>query len=80
MVRRSHSLYTPRKSFTSFSCSRALDTTHIALTAHAIYFYLIVNFGNYFVLEAPIWYVYFCYFLVSVKYSASTGHYWCVCA
>ncbi|KAF5319713.1 hypothetical protein D9619_008602 [Psilocybe cf. subviscida] len=34
-----------------------LDTTHMAFTAHAIYYYLIVNFGNLVALEAPIWHV-----------------------
>lgn len=57
MVRFLHILYLTKKAFTKIFGFRILDTTHIALTAHAIYFYLIVNFGNYLVLEAPIWYV-----------------------
>ncbi|KAF9552153.1 hypothetical protein CPC08DRAFT_302520 [Agrocybe pediades] len=32
-----------------------LDTTHTAITAHGIYFYLVTNFGNFAVLEAPTW-------------------------
>lgn len=34
-----------------------LDTLHVALTTHALYFYLIKSFGNYFALLTVIWYV-----------------------
>ncbi|KAK0457283.1 uncharacterized protein EV420DRAFT_516925 [Desarmillaria tabescens] len=32
-----------------------LDTLHVALTTHALYFYLIKSFGNYFALLSVIW-------------------------
>ncbi|KAK0207351.1 hypothetical protein IW262DRAFT_1469593 [Armillaria fumosa] len=32
-----------------------LDTLHVALTTHALYFYLIKSFGNYFALLTVIW-------------------------
>ena len=34
---------------------RAVDTIHIAFTAHGMYYYLVTSFGKFEVLLAPTW-------------------------
>ncbi len=42
---------------TSTIISRILDTLHVAISTHALYFYMIESFGNYLPLFGIIWYV-----------------------
>ncbi|KDR79684.1 hypothetical protein GALMADRAFT_154478 [Galerina marginata CBS 339.88] len=38
-----------------YFCFRVIDTLHLAFIAHALYFYLITNYGNPTALEFPTW-------------------------
>ena len=34
-----------------------MDSLHLALVVHAVYFYAVTNFTNVFMLDVPTWYV-----------------------
>lgn len=36
--------------------TRVLETLHLALIAHALYFYLVTNHANYPIQDQPVWY------------------------
>jgi hypothetical protein len=50
------------------SCIRLLDTTHMALLSHFIYYYCVSNFGSYLAISRAIWFV-TCYAGISASFA-----------